>query len=34
MILLQGHSVIMAFMVAIQMQHVTRCLNMVIIPVK
>ena len=34
MILLQGHAETLAFKVATQMLHATRCLNMVIIHVK
>jgi len=34
MILLQGHAVTLAFKGATQMLHATRCLNMIIIPVK
>jgi len=34
MIMLQGHAMNLAFKIATQMLHATRCLNMVIIPVK
>jgi len=34
MSLVQGHAVTLAFNVATQMLHATRCLNMVTIPVK
>jgi len=34
MILLQGHAVTLAFKVATRILHATRCLNMMIIPVK